>query len=87
MRAGWVDNWQEVSLDFLRRWVEIHVEDSATILGKPVVFEEFGKWVNATAPKATLADRNEFFQYTYDLVSQLEAQDTALKVGRGHDMQ
>ncbi len=38
-----VDNWQEVSEEFLDTWITRHVEDAGNILKKPVVFEEFGK--------------------------------------------
>ena len=38
-----VDNWQEVSEEFLDTWITQHVEDAQNILKKPAVFEEFGK--------------------------------------------
>ena len=38
-----MDNWQEVSEEFLDTWITQHVEDAQNILKKPAVFEEFGK--------------------------------------------
>ena len=40
-----MDNWQEVSADFFQRWLSTHASDARSVLKKPLIMEEFGKWV------------------------------------------
>lgn len=39
----WPDNWATAHGEFASAWVEGHVK-AAEQLGKPLVFEEFGRW-------------------------------------------
>jgi len=72
--------WRE-KLDYLERWIQAHIEDSAR-LGKPLIVEEFGKAIPADKlyenNAAGLLDgewvqsglhiRNEFFKAVYRLI-------------------
>ena len=64
------DNWGQADENgkaWQRAWIRQHVEDSARVLGKPVILEEWGKWVNESAD-ATLADRSAFMGIVYEEV-------------------
>lgn len=39
----WPDNWATAYPEFVTSWIEGHVR-GAEQLGKPLVFEEFGRW-------------------------------------------
>jgi mannan endo-1,4-beta-mannosidase len=70
--------WRE-KLDYLRRWVQAHIED-ATAMRKPLVIEEFGKAIPAPVVydsgflgpgewmQGDLTLRNKFFQQVYQQV-------------------
>ncbi|KAK9812428.1 hypothetical protein WJX73_010063 [Symbiochloris irregularis] len=73
----WIDNWNTVRPDFPPQWIASHVRDGA-ILKKPVLLEEFGKWVNATA-NSSIADRNTYFKIILDTAFQYIANGSALK--------
>ena len=70
---SWPDNWQDVSEEFQREWVSQHVKDAGSVLKKPVILEEWGKWVNLTA-NATIADRTRFMSIVFDEVKALMSQ-------------
>lgn len=54
----WPDHWGTDYGESMQ-WVTDHIDDAEELLGKPVVFEEFGK-------HRPLVIRNEFFQGWYD---------------------
>eukprot|EP00884_Botryococcus_braunii_P015420 jgi/Botrbrau1/2561/Bobra.0079s0047.1 len=47
-----------------RAWIDAHAQDGA-ILKKPILLEEFGKWLNATV-RADMAQRNLYFRIIFD---------------------
>lgn len=61
---SWPDNWNAVSEEFQRNWITSHAEAAAE-MGKPVILEEWGKWVNVSAD-ATVEDRNKFMAIVFD---------------------
>lgn len=63
---AWPDNWQAVDEQFERTWISQHAADATKVLKKPLLMEEWGKWVNATAADSTLADRTKFMQIAFD---------------------
>lgn len=60
-----MDNWARVNETFQRQWIKTHIEDAATAIKKPLLLEEFGKWVNLTL-KADVAQRDKYFKVIYD---------------------
>ncbi|CAL5227333.1 g10275 [Coccomyxa viridis] len=62
----WVDNWFDDDINFQRNWVRQHASDGG-FLGKPVLLEEFGKWIKG-GTSANLAERDEFYQAVYQEV-------------------
>ncbi|DBA95832.1 TPA: hypothetical protein ACH3X1_001379 [Trebouxia sp. C0004] len=73
----WPDNWLDNSTSFETSWVAKHVADVAT-LGKPLILEEFGKWVkNGTA--ADEAQRDAFYTLVYDALQMSVSNGSALK--------
>uniref|UniRef100_A0A1D2A9E3 mannan endo-1,4-beta-mannosidase n=1 Tax=Auxenochlorella protothecoides TaxID=3075 RepID=A0A1D2A9E3_AUXPR len=75
----WVDNWQEVTPEWQSAWIAAHADAAEKTLKKPVLQEEFGKWVNETDPDSNLDDRLVFMQAAYDQTSQLQRAGSALK--------
>ncbi|CAD7701855.1 unnamed protein product [Ostreobium quekettii] len=74
---SWVDNWEDVTEEFQRRWIQEHTAD-AVQLGKPVILEEFGKIVQPEGPFEP--DRVKFFQIVYDeVLKQMDGGKGALK--------
>lgn len=69
----WVDNWQEVSVDWQTQWIAAHEAAARQTLGKPVIQEEFGKWYNLTAVNSTLADRDAFMKAAYEQTGAAQA--------------
>ena len=75
--ANGTEVWRE-KLDYLKRWVQAHIEDGAR-LGKPIIVEEFGKVIPSSyvyssgllqpgeSVQGDLSVRNKFFQAVYDL--------------------
>ncbi|KAF3602798.1 hypothetical protein Bca4012_091066 [Brassica carinata] len=63
----WFPNLNETSrLEFLRKWLEGHMEDAQNILKKPLILGEFGKPSNT--PGYTLAQRDAVFNATFDTI-------------------
>lgn len=53
-------------MDFIRKWLEGHIEDAQNILKKPVILAEFG--IGTNTPGYTLANRDAVFTATYDII-------------------
>jgi len=70
---SWPDNWGDVSEEFQTNWIRQHVIDAGQVLKKPVILEEWGKWVNVTA-NASLQDRYTFMDAVYKEVKDLMTQ-------------
>lgn len=73
---AWPDNWmiaQEKTAPFLDKWVQSHISAATKNLkggAKPVLFEEFGKKLDAT-------------QQSADGIRQVRGRERAARVGRG----
>jgi len=39
----WPDNWNQSSIDFQQDWISQHMDESAKVLHKPVILQEYGK--------------------------------------------
>ena len=63
---SWPDNWGKVDEAFQREFIQSRITAAAG-LGKPMLLEEWGKWVNESAD-ATLADRSAFMGIVYEEV-------------------
>ena len=50
----------------MQQWFSSHWNDSVKVLGKPLVFAEFGK--SKTAPGYSQKVRDDFFSYVYDVI-------------------
>ncbi|CAD5178060.1 unnamed protein product [Musa acuminata subsp. malaccensis] len=57
---------EEARKTFLQQWFSSHWNDSVKVLGKPLVFAEFGK--SKTAPGYSQKVRDDFFSYVYDVI-------------------
>jgi mannan endo-1,4-beta-mannosidase len=58
---GWPDQWKVAGdLNFWKTWIQTHIDDAAA-LGKPLIFEEFGK---------QSSQRTEYYQIAYDAVEE-----------------
>jgi mannan endo-1,4-beta-mannosidase len=66
---SWPDNWQAVDEEFQRRFLQTRIDDSVEVLKKPLLLEEWGKWVNASAD-ATEEDRLTFMKIVFDEVEE-----------------
>ncbi|DBB02500.1 hypothetical protein WJX82_002641 [Trebouxia sp. C0006] len=68
---SWIDNWQpgNVSEVFQRNWIECHANDGIQ-LNKPVILEEFGKFINATVG-ADMNQRNQYYGIIFDEINKL----------------
>lgn len=53
-------------MDYLRKWLEGHLEDAQNILKKPLIIGEFGKPSNT--PGYTQAQRDAVFNLTFDTI-------------------
>lgn len=53
-------------MDYLRKWLEGHIEDAQNILKKPLILGEFGKPSNI--PGYTQAQRDAVFTTTFDTI-------------------
>ncbi|CAH9141634.1 unnamed protein product, partial [Cuscuta epithymum] len=53
----------EDQLSFLRKWIDIHIEDAQNILKKPMILSEFGK--SKTDPGFTVAKRDKLMNTVY----------------------
>ncbi|GAU27612.1 hypothetical protein TSUD_270010 [Trifolium subterraneum] len=65
------DNWltgqnDTVQMAFMQRWMTSHLEDSRTILKKPLVFTEFGKSKND--PGYDISSRDSFMNSVYSSI-------------------
>ncbi|CAK0739538.1 hypothetical protein CVIRNUC_001174 [Coccomyxa viridis] len=75
----WPDNWKVLDSEFQRTWIRMHAEHAKDVLHKPLLFEEFGKWLNASVG-ATMVQRDEIFATIFDESEQIMNQpDSALK--------
>ncbi|EOA29661.1 hypothetical protein CARUB_v10015594mg [Capsella rubella] len=57
---------QNTRLNFLKKWLEGHIEDAQNILKKPLIVGEFG--VGTDVPGYTLAKRDAIFTATYEII-------------------
>lgn len=55
---------ENVQLSFLKKWIQIHLEDVETVLKKPVLFAEFGK--SYKGPGYSTAQRDRFYNTVYN---------------------
>jgi len=66
---AWPDNWaapgQRAETDFIPRWTRAHAADSASLLGKPLVLEEFGKIEGADSDAERARYRDPFFRAAF----------------------
>ncbi|WCJ22572.1 Mannan endo-1 4-beta-mannosidase 4 [Euphorbia peplus] len=63
----WMPNSSEEEQSaFVDKWIQVHVEDSNTVLKKPLVIGEFGK--SFKEPGYSLENRNKYFQKIYDAI-------------------
>ncbi|KAL0028744.1 hypothetical protein WJX79_004058 [Trebouxia sp. C0005] len=60
---------QNVSEVFQRNWIECHANDGIQ-LNKPVILEEFGKFINATVG-ADMNQRNQYYGIIFDEINKL----------------
>ncbi|XP_006342222.1 mannan endo-1,4-beta-mannosidase 7-like [Solanum tuberosum] len=65
------DQWltgqdDEAQLNFLTNWLKVHIEDSQTILKKPIIFAEFGK--TTKGPGFTPQQRDLIFNTVYSSI-------------------
>nr|XP_004238284.1 mannan endo-1,4-beta-mannosidase 7-like [Solanum lycopersicum] len=65
------DQWltgqdDEAQLNFLTNWLKVHIEDSQTILKKPIIFAEFGK--TTKGPGFTPQQRDVIFNTVYSSI-------------------
>eukprot|EP00884_Botryococcus_braunii_P009399 jgi/Botrbrau1/18460/Bobra.0072s0043.1 len=73
----WPDNWKDTSPQFIESWLSAHDRDAAA-LGKPVILEEFGKWVKA-GTSADQAQRVAVYQAVYQQILQSASSGGAIK--------
>lgn len=55
---------ENAQLSFLKKWIQIHLEDVETVLKKPVLFAEFGKSYKDTG--YSTAQRDRFYNTVYN---------------------
>ncbi|KAJ8476438.1 hypothetical protein OPV22_020165 [Ensete ventricosum] len=65
------DSWLPKKSDkerqtFLQQWISLHLNDSVNVLGKPMVFTEFGK--SKKTPGYSEKVRDDFLSYVYGLI-------------------
>lgn len=60
----WIQNWEEPTVDFAKRWLDEHIKQSKK-LGKPLIMSEFGAWGNT--PKM-IKIRDQWYQRIYDMI-------------------
>ncbi|BDA41827.1 Mannan endo-1,4-beta-mannosidase 4 [Coccomyxa sp. Obi] len=70
----WPDNWQRTEAAYQKEWMEAHMGQAETTLGKPVLLEEFGKRLIKGTDSQLFQDaidhlRNPVFDTTYTLVT------------------
>ncbi|WJX19714.1 mannan endo-1,4-beta-mannosidase [Trifolium repens] len=61
------DSNKSVKNAFVDKWIESHIQDSNTILGKPIIIAEFGKSSNSSG--YSIAKRNSYFRKIYKAIS------------------
>lgn len=69
----WPDNWQDTSPGFSGTWINAHTKDAGSVLKKPIILEEWGKWINLSA-NATVQDRNTYMASVYDQIKSIMSQ-------------
>ncbi|CAL9054903.1 mannan endo-1,4-beta-mannosidase 5-like [Musa acuminata AAA Group] len=57
---------EEERKTFLQQWISSHFNDSVKVIGKPMVFEEFGK--STTTPGYSQKVRDDFLSYVYGMI-------------------
>ncbi|XP_030551839.2 putative mannan endo-1,4-beta-mannosidase 9 [Rhodamnia argentea] len=63
----WMPNASEgEQAAFVDRWVQVHIQDSNTILKKPIILGEFGK--SSKSPGYSLGKRDSYFGRLYDAI-------------------
>jgi mannan endo-1,4-beta-mannosidase len=66
---SWPDNWQSVDEAFQKRFLQTRIDDSENVLKKPLLLEEWGKWVNISAG-ATEEERYKFMDIVFKEVEE-----------------
>lgn len=67
---SWPDNWQAVDQEFQGRFLQTRADDSMNVLQKPLLLEEWGKWVNISA-KATQEQRYQFMSQMFEEIERV----------------
>ncbi|XP_058778565.1 mannan endo-1,4-beta-mannosidase 4-like [Vicia villosa] len=64
----WLENkTEEEKSEFVDKWIEAHLKDADTVLGKPIILAEFGK-SSRESPEYTIAKRDSYFQKIYNAI-------------------
>ncbi|KAF8008220.1 hypothetical protein BT93_K2022 [Corymbia citriodora subsp. variegata] len=64
---SWLPNATEADqAAFVDKWVQAHIQDSNTILNKPIILGEFGK--SSKSPGYSLEKRDSYFKRLYDAI-------------------
>ncbi|XVF33035.1 hypothetical protein REPUB_Repub17cG0133600 [Reevesia pubescens] len=61
--------WEKTSfecLNFVDKWMEAHIQDSISVLKKPLIIGEF--WKSTKLPGYSLEKRNNYFQRIYNAI-------------------
>ncbi|KAL4859907.1 Mannan endo-1 [Chlorella vulgaris] len=59
----WINNWEDRSEAFARRWIQQHIAD-AEALGKPLLMEEFGVWGGDSS------EQQLYYRLVYDTIAE-----------------
>lgn len=76
----WPDNWQAVSEQFQQDFLQTRMQDAEQVLKKPVLLEEWGKWVNVSAG-ATHEERDAVMARMYRDIKQYMSQPNSPLMG------
>lgn len=60
----WIQNWEEATVDFAKRWLGEHIKQSKQ-LGIPLIMSEFGAWGNT---EKMVKIRDQWYQRIYDMI-------------------
>ncbi|CAI9102627.1 OLC1v1000924C1 [Oldenlandia corymbosa var. corymbosa] len=60
----WTNSDEAAQAQFVERWIKAHIEDSASVLGKPLMLTEFGK--SSRSSGYQVAVRDAYFSNIYD---------------------
>ncbi|GBF87865.1 mannan endo-1,4-beta-mannosidase [Raphidocelis subcapitata] len=67
---AWPDNWmipEDRQGAYLKEWLDSHLA-AARLMGKPLLFEEFGKSMDSDSPSDIEALRDPVYEATYDAI-------------------